>query len=566
MYFFKSIASFVIFLVLTIGCTSRESADAIFFNGTIYTNDPGLPLVESVAVKDGRILDTGSNTDMLKYRSAQTTLTDLEGLTMTPGFIEGHGHFMGMGYNLISLDLSQTANFNEIVEAVRTAASKASPGEWISGRGWHQNKWDSVPEKMVNGFPVHDLISEVSPDNPVYLQHASGHALLTNQKAMEICGIDRGLNQVEGGEIIMDEEGNPTGLFNESAMGLIFSKVPQKSVVSNDKAFDQAMQHCLENGITSFHDAGAGSEVIQLYKDRLQKGDMKVRLYVMISGSESGLLEQYFRSGPEIGLGHDHLTIRSVKLYADGALGSRGAWLIDEYCDRKGHFGFAVSDMNEIERISDNALKSGFQVCTHAIGDRANREVLDIYEKVLSDNKDDSDRRFRIEHAQHLSLDDIPRFAELGIIPAMQAIHMSSDRPWAIDRLGKQRIEEGAYVWHDLLASGARIVNGTDVPVEPITPVNCFYASVARKTLKGFPDGGYEASQRMSREEALRSYTIDAAYGAFEEGIKGSIEKGKLADLTVFSQDIMSVSEEDILQTEVVMTIVGGDIIYNNSK
>jgi predicted amidohydrolase YtcJ len=469
---------------------------------------------------------------------------------------------MGMGYSLMSLNLMGTSSYQEVVEMVREAVAEAESGEWILGRGWHQSKWGKTVEVEVKGFPTHHLLSEVSPDNPVVLRHASGHALLANAKAMEIANVGPATDFKDGGEIIKDAEGNPTGIFNESAMGLIGKFIPENNEESDRKAFELAGRNCLENGITSFHDAGEGEKTINLMKQILAEGGFSTRLYVMLSGGNRALLDKYFANGPEVGLGNDFLTIRSIKLFVDGALGSRGAWLIEPYTDMPGHYGHAVSELSYLQEVCDQAIQNGFQVCTHAIGDRGNKEVLDIYEKAYKNNPDQNDARFRIEHAQHLAASDIPRFASLGVIPAMQAIHMSSDRPWAINRLGEERILEGAYVWQKLLQSGARIVNGTDVPVEPLSPIASFYASISRKTLQGLPPGGYEPDQKMSREEALRSYTIDAAFGAFEENIKGSIEPGKLADFTVFSDDIMTIPEEDLLSTEIDMTIVGGKVLY----
>ncbi|MDH5367124.1 MAG: amidohydrolase family protein, partial [Cyclobacteriaceae bacterium] len=309
-------------------------------------------------------------------------------------------------------------------------------------------------------------------------------------------------------------------------------------------------------------DAGVGENTISLYKEFLKEGKLSVRNYVMITGRDQELVHEWLEKGVYIDSSH-WLTIRSIKLNCDGALGSRGAWLLEEYSDMPGQHGHETLPMEVVSEISEKALKSGFQVCSHAIGDRANQEILDRYESAFNNNSDLSgNHRFRIEHAQHLNPDDIPRFGELGVIAAMQAIHMSSDRPWAIDRLGKKRIEEGAYMWQELLNTGAKVINGTDVPVEPVNPIASFYASVTRKTLKGEPDGGYESAQRMTREQALKSYTLDAAYGEFGEMIKGSIEVGKLADFTVFSQDIMTVDEKDLLKTVVDMTIVGGNTVY----
>lgn len=559
----KTLGAFLlIILSFLFSCTDEQTADLVISNGKIYTVDQKNTVVEAVAVKDGKILETGSTNEINSYIGEETTTIDLNGRLMTPGLIEGHGHFMGMGYSLMSLNLMGTSSYQEVVEKVREAVAEAEPGEWILGRGWHQSKWGNTAEVEVKGFPTHHMLSEVSPDNPVVLRHASGHALLANAKAMEIANVGPATDFKDGGEIIKDTKGDPTGIFNESAMGLIGQFIPENNEDSDRKAFELAGRNCLENGITSFHDAGEGEKTINLMKQILTEGGFSTRLYVMLSGGNRALLDKYFEIGPEIGLGNDFLTIRSIKLFVDGALGSRGAWLIEPYTDMPGHYGHAVSELSYLQEVSDRAIQNGFQVCTHAIGDRGNKEVLDIYEKAYRNNPDQNDARFRIEHAQHLTASDIPRFASLGVIPAMQAIHMSSDRPWAIDRLGEDRILEGAYVWQKLLQSGGRIVNGTDVPVEPLSPLASFYASISRKTLQGLPPEGYEPDQKMSREEALRSYTIDAAFGAFEENIKGSAEPGKLADFTVFSDNIMTIPEEDILSTDIDMTIVGGKVLY----
>lgn len=483
---------------------------------------------------------------------------------MTPGFIEGHGHIMGLGYNEMNLDLMGMKNFDAIVEAVRKKASESKPGEWIIGRGWHQDKWDKKPVKMVKGFPTHDMLTAAAPNNPVALSHASGHNILVNMKAMQMAGINAtSREKIEvpvGGEIIRDELGNPTGLFNETAEDLIHAVIPAASEESERKALELAIAACQRNGITSFQTAGENQKVIDLIEKFKKENHLGVRMYIMLSGTDRELVNRYFISGPQI---DKWITVRSIKLYGDGALGSRGAWLLEPYSDRANHYGQPNMIMDSVYSVSIRALRAGLQVCTHAIGDRANREVLNQYEKAFNENATRAkNSRFRIEHAQHLHPDDIGRFAKLGVLPAMQAIHLSSDRPWAIDRLGQQRIINGAYVWKKLIDSGATIINGSDVPVEPINPIASFYASVTRKTLRGEPENGFEPEQVMTREQALKSYTIDAAFGAFEEKSKGSIEIGKLADFTVFSKDIMTISEDQILSTEVVMTIVGGRVVF----
>ena len=543
----------------------------LIYGGTIYTVDSNAPTVEAVATKDNKIIFAGSLEEAELYKNEDTQVLDLKGKTMTPGLIEGHGHFRGLGYNEVNLDLMNTTSYQAIVDAVAERVKTAKPGEWITGRGWHQSKWDSMPADIVHGFQTHHLLSEVSPDNPVYLRHASGHAGFANEKAMEIAGlVNLALDgvktyDVEGGEVLVDASGKPTGVFNERAQTLITQHIPERTPESDNKAFQLAVEACHKNGITSFHDAGIPKETIALYDKMKSEGKMQTRIYAMLTGWDEDLLNTWFQKG--IMVDEDHLfTIRSVKLNCDGALGSRGAWLLEPYSDRPDHFGHETLPMEFVKKTALNGLNHGFQVCSHAIGDRANREILDRYELAMKELPEAAlDHRFRIEHAQHLHPEDIPRFAELKVIPAMQAVHMSSDRPWAIDRLGEKRIKEGAYMWQDLLQSGVPIVNGTDVPVEPINPIASFYASVSRKTLKGLPEGGYEPEQKMTREQALKSYTLDAAFGAFEEDIKGSINVGKLADFTIYDQDIMTVAEDKILETKVMMTIFDGKVVYVNN-
>ncbi|HEX6892312.1 MAG TPA: amidohydrolase [Chryseolinea sp.] len=566
---FEKIPLIMLLIGVSISCTKEiASPDLVVLGGRIYTASDKSAIVEAVAVTGNKIVFAGAEKEARAMIGTNTSVVDLEGKVMTPGFIEGHGHFMGIGYNELNLDFMNVKSFDEMIEMVRAAASQAKPGQWIIGRGWHQDKWEVKPDKMVKGFPLHQKLSEASPNNPVFLRHASGHAGFANAKAMEIAGVNQlsieklSGEESEGGEIIRDALGNPTGLFNERAMNLIDRHIPQDTEETDRQALDLALKACLRNGITSFHDAGATREDIALFHEFRKDNKLSVRLYVMITGRDRELVHEWLRRGPEIDTA-SWLTIRSIKLNCDGALGSRGAWLLEPYSDRKDFSGMATISMDTVLQTSREALKHGFQVCSHAIGDRANKEILDRYEIAIRENpKQSVDHRFRIEHAQHLNPSDIPRFAELGVIPAMQAIHMSSDRPWAIERLGEKRIVEGAYMWQSLVKAGARIVNGTDAPVEPLNPIPSFYASVTRKTLKGEPAGGYEPDQKLTREQALRSYTIDAAFGAFEENVKGSIEPGKLADFTVFSKDIMTVSEEEILTTEVSMVIVGGKVAY----
>ena len=546
-------------LILLSSCQNKDFADLIIYGGTIYTVDSTNSKIESVAIKDGLIYKTGDLNKINSLRDRNTEIIDLDGKTMIPGFIEGHAHIMGTGYNLKNLDLLNTTSYDEIIEIVKNKANELNEGEWIVGRGWHQDKWLNSPEKLIKGFPTHNKLSEAVPNHPVYLRHASGHASLANNKAMELFNINKNSSDPDGGEIFRDVSGNPTGVLNEKAMGLI--SPPENKFEDHIVALKMANDHAVENGITTFHDAGSDFKDIRAYKELAKNGKLDLRLVIMLNGNNDSLLNHYYNRGPEIGLYDKHLTIRSIKLYADGALGSRGAWLIEDYHDAEGEHGHIVTPIKTLRRVTKEGYENGFQVCTHAIGDMANREVLNIYDEYLDEG---NNKRFRIEHAQHIDLIDIPRFKELGVIAAIQGIHMSSDRPWAIDRLGKQRIVDSAYPWQKLYQSGALIINGTDAPVEPINPLPSFYASISRKTLNKTPDGGYEPGEKMSRELALRTYTINGAYAAFEEDIKGSIEVGKLADFTILDKDIMVIDEDHILDTKVKMTIIGGRIVYNN--
>lgn len=544
-----------------------DPADKIITNANIYTVDEDRPQAQAVAIRADTIMAVGSVEEIMAFKGETTEVIDLEGKTMTPGLIESHAHIMGMGYNQLNVDLMYVQSYEELINVVSEASEGAPDGTWILGRGWHQDKWETQSEKRVNGFPTHHSLSEAVPNHPVYLAHASGHAGLANAKAMELAGVDKSTANPDGGEIFKDVSGNPTGVFNETAQGLIRKVVPAQNEETDTKALELAIDYALENGITSLQNAGADFNEIALFKKFGEQGKMNIRLWTMLNGRNDSLLNAYYEKGPEIGLYDDFLTVRSIKLYSDGALGSRGAWLLEEYTDAPGVHGHNVTPMDEIRKVTFEGIQNGFQICTHAIGDRANREVLDIYEAAFQAYPDKAtDHRFRIEHAQHIDPADIPRFAELDVIAAVQAIHMSSDRPWAIDRLGEKRIVDGAYVWQKLIESGAVVINGTDAPVEPVSAINSFYASVTRQTLKGTPEGGYEPSQKMTREQALKTYTLWAAYGAFEEDIKGSIEVGKLADFTVYSQDLMTVPDDQLLDTQIDMTIVGGEVMFERAE
>jgi hypothetical protein len=537
-----------------------QPADLVLRNGKIATMNAAQPAAEAMAVRGDRIAALGGNTDAAKWIGPATKVIDLHGMLAIPGFIEGHGHFTGIGEFRLGLDLREARTWDDIVAQVARAARQAQPGEWIVGRGWHQSKWDHAPQPNVEGFPLHGSLDQVSPDNPVLLTHASGHAAFVNAKAMQAAGITRDTPNPNGGEILKDRQGDPTGLLREQAEGLVNRAYGQWQAAHTDlrKVISLAADECLAKGITTFEDAGSPLPTVDVFRSMAENHELRLRMWVMLRTSNRQLepnLDRY----RTIGAGGNYLTIRAIKRQMDGALGSRGAWLLAPYADQPDSRGLNTEDPADIRKTAELAIQHGYQLCIHAIGDRANREVLDIYEQVFREHPEKKDLRWRVEHAQHLNPADIPRFGKLGVVAAMQGIHCTSDGPYVILRLGQKRAEEGAYVWQKLMQSGAVVGNGTDAPVEDVSPLKCFYASVSRKLKDG---SVFYPSQRMSREEALRSYTWNNAYAAFEEKLKGSLEPGKLADITVLSRDIMTIPEDQIPATDVVYTIVGGKVAF----
>jgi len=551
------------------GCSatpSIEPATLVLRSGIIATVDAAKPRAEAIAFRGETIAAVGSNDEIQPLIGPQTEVIDLAGQFAMPGFIDGHGHFMNLGQSKMSLDLMDVKSWDAIVSMVAEAAKRAKPGEWIQGRGWHQEKWDRMPMPSVEGFPVHDSLSTVSPANPVLLVHASGHAAFVNAKAMELAGITPKTVNPPGGEILKDAAGRPTGVLRETAQGLADKalatwrsiRTPEENKADAHRRIQLAVQEALSNGATSFQDAGSNFATIDVMKEAADSGELKVRLWIMVRDSVENLkarLPEYKAAAA----GNTLLTIGGIKQTIDGALGSRGAWLLEPYSDLPGHTGLNTLPVPEIEAAAQIALVNGVQMCVHAIGDRANRTVLDIYEAAFKSRPDLKDLRWRIEHAQHLHPADIPRFASLGVIASMQGIHATSDAPFVIARLGGKRAEEGAYVWQKLMKNGVVVSNGTDTPVERINPIANFHALVTRRTKDGTE---FYLDQRMTREEALKSYTWNAAYAAKEEAIKGSLAPGKLGDVTVLSKDILTIPDEEILSTKVVYTIVGGKIAY----
>lgn len=546
-------------------------ADLVLTNGKVVTVDDALPEAQALAVKDGRILAVGTSEEMDAYVGSATRVVDLAGRVAVPGFIEGHGHYTSLGETKLTLDLTVATTWNDIVALVGQAASSAAAGAWIVGWGWHQEKWNPAPAVTVDGVPLHAELSAVSPDNPVFLTHASGHAAFANAKAMELAGITRGTLDPDGGTIVKDAAGNPTGVLRENADALVGRVLAADMDARSDdekwaefvRVVELAGEEALSKGVTSFHDAGSNFATIDGFKRLAEEGTLPVRLYVMVRFESNDVMREKLPVYRIIGHGNDFLTVRSIKRQIDGALGSHGAWLLEPYADLPTSTGLAVEDPADIEETTRIALELGYQVNTHAIGDRANREALDIYQRTFAGAADPKALRWRIEHAQHVDPADLPRFAELGVIAAMQGVHCTSDAPWVFRRLGAERAESGAYMWRDLIDSGVVVGNGTDVPVEDISPIASFTSSVVRKDRDGNP---FFPAQKMTRMEALKSYTLNNAYAAFEEQLKGSLTPGKLADIAVLDRDILTVSDEELPMTQVDVTIVGGVVRYERVR
>lgn len=543
-------------------------ADLVLRGGVVATVDPALGNAEAIAVNGYQITAVGGNDEISAYIGPQTEVIELNGRFVMPGFIEGHGHYMGLGRSKQILDLRNVRNWDEIVSMVSGAVDKAQPGEWIFGRGWHQDKWDSVPVDAVDGVPRNDSLNAVSPNNPVQLGHASGHAGFFNDAALEAAGITDDTADPVGGTIVRTPDGRATGLMRETAQRLLNEAIgiyegrltPEEQEQIDRERVMLAADEALRHGITSFHDAGSSFETIDFFKQLEAEGNLPVRLYVMVRRESNELMDQALPQYKMLPEGNDFLTVRSIKRQIDGALGAHGAWLLEPYEDLPDTAGLVLESVEDIEGTAEIAVKHGFQVNTHAIGDRGVRETLDIYERVWKRmGVDGKPLRWRIEHSQHIDPVDVPRFGAMGVIAAVQAIHGSSDGPWIPSRLGDERAQITSQPWRELFNTGALITNGTDVPVEPIDAIASYYASVSRMMVNGKK---FYPENVMTREEALQTYTRNNAIAAFEEDIKGTLTPGKYADITVLSQDILTVEEEKIPDTLVDFTIVGGEIKY----
>ncbi len=528
----------LLILALLTGAAGAGIADWIAVKGRIYTMDAARPVASAIAIKGNRILAVGE--DLKAHTGPSTRIVDLAGATVLPGFIDSHGHMAGLGESLENLDFRAAASVADVQRIVAAEAARRPKTEWIRGRAWDQTRWPG------GRFPTAGDLTKAAPDHPVYLARVDGHAAWVNRKALELADINAATADPAGGRILRDGEGRPTGILVDRAMGLVSRHIPVPGDAAVERRILRAAVECARLGITSVHDAGVTAQQLAAYRKRIASGDLPVRVYAMIGG-DGPLWREYLGKGPETG---EHLTVRSIKLMADGALGSRGAAMKRPYSDDPANTGLLILNRAEIERVARQAVAAGLQVNTHAIGDRANREVLDAYAAALGGA---NDRRFRIEHAQIVDVADIPLFAKYSIVASMQATHATSDSRWAGDRVGAARLE-GAYAWQRFLKAGVRIANGSDFPVEEANPLPGFHAAVTR--------GGWRTGESMSREQALRSWTMEGAYAAFEENEKGSLEAGKLADFVVLSADIMRIPAAEIPKVKVIRTVLGGKTVY----
>lgn len=534
-----------------------QAPDLIVTNARIYTVDQNRPVVDAMAIRDGRIVATGPSRLIGAMKGAGTRVLDLEGRTVIPGMIDAHVHLLGLGQGLRTVDLRGSSSYDEVIARVVERAKTTPAGQWILGRAWDQNDWADTR------FPTHEQLSAAVPNHPVFLTRVDGHAALANAAAMKAAGLTAAAKDPFGGQILRDGRNAPTGVLIDRAMGLVAGSIPPMSRTEMREAVVAATREMNRWGLTSVHDAGVGRNAIDAFEEVARAGDFSVRNYVMVANDDS-TIAHYLRRGPQRGLYDGRLWIQAIKISADGALGSRGAALLEPYSDDPKTTGLSLIPPGRVKQVSLQALEKGFQVNVHAIGDRANRVVLDEFEQALRE-RPSADHRFRVEHAQIIHPDDIPRFSQLGVIPSMQASHQTSDMYWAGNRLGQQRLL-GAYAWRSLLNSGVIIPNGSDLPVEKTNPLISFHASIARQDENNWPAGGWFPEQRMTRDEALKSMTIWAAWSAFMEKEVGSLEPGKYADFVVLDQDIMQVPAELVLRTNVLSTWLAGKAVYRRGE
>jgi predicted amidohydrolase YtcJ len=543
--------------------SAADPATLVLRSGHVETLDDARPTALAIAITGDRIVAVGSDADVAPLIGPATKVIDCNGRFVMPGFIEGHGHFVSLGESKRQLDLSTATTWDDVVAKVVAAAAKTPKGKWIVGRGWHQGKWAMPPKEHVDGYPDTRSLSQAVPDHPVLLTHGTGHMVLVNEQAMELGGITADTKPPRGGEILRAADGRAIGVFRETAMSPLYralerdqaDRTPQEVRDEIVACIRAATDECLRFGVTTFQDAGSPLAEVDVFRELAAKDDLPVRLWVMLNDGNDVLadnLAKYRTVGP-------YLTVRGIKRMIDGALGTHGAWLLEPYDDLPTSRGLNMQSLDSIRKTAELAIQHDYQLCVHAIGDLANRETLNLMESVFRAHPDRRDLRWRIEHAQHIHPADIPRFKQLGVIASMQGNHATSDGPFVVQRLGDWRARTGAYAWRSLFDAGAVIINGTDAPVETLNPVDSFYASVTRRMVNGEP---FIPEQAMTRAEALRSYTRAAAWAGFEDDSKGTLSVGKLADVVVLSENLLTVSEDRLRSTQVDLTIIGGRVMY----
>lgn len=534
--------------------SGEDAADLVLRGGRFYTVATPDVVEGSLAVRDGRIVFLGEDRDADAWVDADTEVIDLAGRAVTPGLIDAHSHLAGLGFALAQVDLVGTESYEEVIDRVATAAESAVPGAWVRGRGWDQNDW------ATKTFPTHQPLSEAVADHPVWLTRVDGHAALLNARALELAGITAQTPDPPGGRILRDEEGRPTGVLVDTAMDLASDAIPPPGGDATVAAIERAARECVALGLTTVTDMGVGATTLRAYEGLAGEHRLPLRVAAFLT-DDTKLLDSWFERGPR--LPADRFQVRGVKLYADGALGSRGAALVEPYSDEPGHAGLLITGTDRLSEVCARAVDSDFQVAVHAIGDRGNLVVLDAYERCFG-GEPRPDLRFRIEHAQVLRLQDIERLARLGIVASMQPTHATSDMPWAEQRLGERRLA-GAYAWRRVLEAGGRLALGSDFPVESPDPRLGLYASVTRQDRAGKPAGGWLPDQRLTRQEALRGFTLDAAWALFLDTEVGSLEVGKRADLVVWGDDPMTLPAAAIPTAAIDMTLVDGEIVHQRS-
>ena len=548
-----------IFFTMFITCKETPSsspADTIYINGHVVTMDTKDPEVEAFAVSQGKILSIGTSEEIASAYP-EAGVVDLERKTVMPGIIESHGHLLSLGQSFLELNVEGIEAPLQVILKVKEKVEDTPAGEWITGWGWDDGAW-------AKNYPTNEELSAISPENPVYLRGLHGFACWANAKALSVAGINKDTQNPENGEILKDPiTGRPTGILANEAQDLLTRHIPPMTVSQMEKALKLAIHECVKYGLTSIHEARTTTKMLEAFHSLKDKGELRSRIYVMLDWTEKDLIEVYYQSGPVLDP-ENMLTIRCIKIFVDGALGSRGAAMLEPYSDAPGKQGLIVTPEDEVFRLTSRALKNGLQVAIHAIGDYANRLTLTAFQRALDENPEVKDHRIRLEHAQVVALEDIPKFAPLGVVLSMQPPHATSDMPWAETRVGPERIK-GAYAWRSFLDSGVHMTLNSDFPGETLDPFFGMYAAMTRQTAEGEPEGGWYPEQCLLRDEVLRAYTVEAAYSGFEEKLKGRISPGMLADFIVLSGDILHIPIQDFLKVKVEQTYLGGELIYEHN-